>query len=77
MPKTLLRPPVTADRLGISLSLFWKDFVRTGRLRAVPVGKRRVGFLESEVDQLIDELAELRDRPKTPVGRPRLAKDAA
>ena len=58
----ILRPPETAERLGISLAMFWNDFVKSGRLRSVKLGKRRVGFIEDEVDQLILEMAKLRDR---------------
>jgi hypothetical protein len=38
-------------------------FTRIKRLRPIPLGVRNHGFLESEIDTLIDALVALRDAP--------------
>jgi predicted DNA-binding transcriptional regulator AlpA len=63
MPKVLLRPGEVARRLGLGRTSFETTFVQTERLRPVAIGKRSVGYLEHEVDALIDELATDRKPP--------------
>ena len=56
-PKRILRPKEAWERLGIGRQTFYQRFVATGRLRLFPIGTRAKGVLESDVEQLIDELA--------------------
>jgi hypothetical protein len=61
----LLRQDATRERLGgIGPTKFHEDYIATGRLQPVPLGKRAFGFLEADVDRLIDELvAEAKANP--------------
>jgi hypothetical protein len=54
--KTILRKPVAARRLGIGLSTFEEKYVKTGRVDLIYLGQRSVGCLESQIDEVIDEL---------------------
>jgi predicted DNA-binding transcriptional regulator AlpA len=54
--KKIIRPKEAAKRLGGGLSTFHQKFVATGKIKAIHLGKRSTGFLESDVDRLIDEL---------------------
>ncbi|MGO9401740.1 MAG: helix-turn-helix transcriptional regulator [Xanthobacteraceae bacterium] len=66
MAKRIIPPEEAQQRLGeISNSTFYDQLVRTGRIRLVRITERRVGVLESELDQLIDELAAARDTPES------------
>jgi predicted DNA-binding transcriptional regulator AlpA len=71
MPKVIVRPKEAYRRTGLGRTSFKKEFLDTGRLVPVPLGRRAVGYLESEVDELIDELAANR---KPPLRRPKLGK---
>jgi predicted DNA-binding transcriptional regulator AlpA len=76
MAKRIVRKKEAYDRLGCGHSKFHTHYLfRTAadpyvpetqipRLKAIPLGVRDIGFLESEVDSLIDALAALRDLPK-------------
>jgi hypothetical protein len=59
--KRILRPKEAQARLGIKHTNFHDNFVKTGRIRLVPLGLRARGVLEHELDALIDELAAERD----------------
>jgi len=52
--KRILRPKEAWSRLGVGRSRFYEEFVGTGRLRLLQLGKKSSGVLESEVDALID-----------------------
>ena len=78
-PRKILRRKEAMSRLGCGHTKFHSDYVyREGgdenvpgtcvpRLRPLHLGPRNVGFLEHELDTLIDALAELRDAtPPTP-----------
>lgn len=54
--KKILRPKEAQKKLGVGRTKFWNDFVNTGRLRKIRLGPRAIGFLESNVDQVIDQL---------------------
>jgi predicted DNA-binding transcriptional regulator AlpA len=41
---------------GISKTKFHDDYIKTGRLHPIPLGKRAIGFLEADIDRLIEEL---------------------
>jgi len=43
------------------------------RVKPIPLGERLIGFLEHEIDELIDALAELRDERQGIVRTPRTA----
>ena len=56
-PKRVLRPRQAWGRLGIGRENFYKNFVRTGRIKLFPLGKRAKGCLEAEIERVIDEMA--------------------
>jgi predicted DNA-binding transcriptional regulator AlpA len=72
-PKRIVREPEACDHLGCKRTKFRTDYrfndpadpnvpnTEIPRLRVVPLGPRNVGYLEHEIDELIDALAELRD----------------
>jgi predicted DNA-binding transcriptional regulator AlpA len=72
-PRKILRPKETWEKLGCGHSKFEEHYrfrsaadpfvpnTNIPRVKAVPLGERNVGFLEHELDALIDALAELRD----------------
>jgi hypothetical protein len=69
MPKQILRPKVTWGRVGCGRTKFSTDYTlhdpkdlyvpgtRIKRLKPIRLGPRNVGFLESDVDALIDALS--------------------
>ena len=61
----LLRSAATLERLGdIGPTKFREDYVKTGRLQPIPLGKRAFGFLEADIDRVIEELvAEAKANP--------------
>lgn len=59
--KKILRPKEAQKKLGIGRTKFWDDFVNTGRLRKIRLGPRAIGFLESNVDAVIDALVAASD----------------
>ena len=74
-PKRIVREPEAYSRLGCRRTKFRKDYrfhsaddpnvpgTDIPRLRPVELGPRNVGFVDSEIDDLIDALVELRDAP--------------
>ena len=60
-PRRIIRPKEAWQRLGIGHSVFYRDYVRTGRLRLIALSARAVGVPESDVEQIIDELIAARD----------------
>ena len=76
------RRKCAAAKLGVGLTKFGEDFVDRGdgeerpvpgtdgkvkRLRPVPLGERAIGFLDEEIDKLIEGLRALRDAtPRAP-----------
>jgi predicted DNA-binding transcriptional regulator AlpA len=75
-PKRIVREPEACNRLGCRRTKFRNDYrfnnqadpnvPNTGipRLRPVPLGVRNVGYIDGEIDDLIDALAALRDTPE-------------
>jgi predicted DNA-binding transcriptional regulator AlpA len=73
MAKRIVREPEACDRLGCKRTKFREDYrlndpaepfvpdSEIPRLKPVPLGTRNLGFLDHEIDQLIDALAKLRD----------------
>ena len=69
----ILRPKIAWQKLGIRHSLFYANYVqqpggdqfvpgtKIHRLRPVRLGERAVGFIEVELDALIEGLREQRD----------------
>jgi hypothetical protein len=64
-PKRIIRPKEAMARLSVGHTYFYEAFVRTGRLRLIPLAGRSRGVLESDLDALIDELAAARNQPKS------------
>jgi hypothetical protein len=72
-PKRIAREPEACNRLGCRRTKFRTDYrfndpadpnvpgTSIARLRAVHLGVRNVGYLDGEIDELIEALAELRD----------------
>jgi hypothetical protein len=73
-PRKILRPKATQEKLACGKTKFDDDYRHHSdddpdvpgapgvkRLKPVPLGERNIGYLEHEVDELIDALAELRD----------------
>ena len=53
----ILRSDATRERLGdIGKTKFHEDYIKTGLLQPVPLGERAFGFLEADVDRLVEEL---------------------
>ena len=73
--KRVLRAKAAREVFGLGKTTFEEQFVQTGRLRPIKLGARAVGYLESELDELIDELVRERDANLVP-RRPRLGKAA-
>jgi hypothetical protein len=77
-PKRIVRPKEAWKKLGCGHSKFEEDYrfhtpddpfvpgTDIPRVKAIPLGQRNVGFLDNDLDELIDALAELRDA--VPVG---------
>ena len=77
-PKRIVRKKEAYGRLGCGHTKFYSDYVlrdaknpyvpgtRIERLKPIPLGPRNVGFLDSELDALIDGLAELRTSQRMP-----------
>jgi hypothetical protein len=54
----LLRSDAAREQLGnIGETKFRDEYVKTGRLKPIPLGKRAFGFLDTDIDRLIEELA--------------------
>lgn len=61
MSKKILRIQEVRERLSVGRTTLYERFVRTGRLKPVQIGPRAIGFVEGEVDDIIDELIAQRD----------------
>ena len=60
-PRRIISQAETLSRLGnIRRTAFKDNLVKTGRLKPIHITKRRVGFLESDVEKLIEDLARAR-----------------
>jgi predicted DNA-binding transcriptional regulator AlpA len=57
----IIRPQAAWKRIGVGRSKFYADYVKTGRLKLVKLGKRARGAIDDEVDALIEELRRERD----------------
>lgn len=57
-PRRILRLAEVRKRIPIGRTKLDEDFIKTGRLKLIKLGKRAVGVLESNVEQVIDELLE-------------------
>jgi hypothetical protein len=55
-PRRFVRPKQAWERLGISRSQFYDEFVKTGRIQLYSIGRRAKGALESQVETVIDEI---------------------
>jgi predicted DNA-binding transcriptional regulator AlpA len=77
MSRKILRPKATLETLGCRKTSFDERYrfhsdddpfvpgTNIPRLKPIPLGQRNIGYLQHEVDELIDALAELRrDTPK-------------
>jgi predicted DNA-binding transcriptional regulator AlpA len=76
MAKIILRLKQVLSRLACGKTKFEEDYrhhtpddphvpgTDIPRVKPIPLGERNIGFLESEIDDLIDALAALRDAPE-------------
>ena len=62
MRKSVSRAEAAWTRIGVKRSMFYKEYVPL--LRPVKLGRRAVGYLDDEIDALIDSLTAERDQPK-------------
>jgi predicted DNA-binding transcriptional regulator AlpA len=76
-PRKILRPKAAYEKCGCGKTKFDEEYRHhsdgdpdvTGapgvkRVKPIPLGSRNLGYLESELDALIDGLAKLRDASK-------------
>jgi hypothetical protein len=63
----ILRPRAAWEKLGVSRTTFYDQFVNKGRVRLLNLGERARGVPDDEIETLINELRAERDGP---VGRP-------
>jgi predicted DNA-binding transcriptional regulator AlpA len=73
MPRIILRLKDVLNRLACGKTKFDDDYrhhsdddpyvpgTNIPRVKPIPLGERNIGYLEHEVDELIDALAKLRD----------------
>jgi len=59
--RRIIRPKEAWQRLGCGHDKFYRDYVNTGRLKLITLGKHSKGIVEDELDDLIGELIEERD----------------
>jgi predicted DNA-binding transcriptional regulator AlpA len=76
MARIILRLKQVLNRLACGKTKFEEDYryhtaddpcvpgTDIPRVKPIPLGPRNIGFLEHEIDALIDALAELRDAPE-------------
>jgi predicted DNA-binding transcriptional regulator AlpA len=92
-PKRIIREREGYERLGCGRTKFRRDYVvrdaskpnvpgtEIKRLKPIPLGERNIGFLEAELEALIDALVALRDakpgRPRKPAAAEQDRKNAA
>jgi predicted DNA-binding transcriptional regulator AlpA len=72
----LLRKKEAQARIGVGKTKFYEDYIKTGKLRLVPISERIDGILEEEVDAVIAEKIAERDAAK-PSSRIPAARDSA
>lgn len=60
-PRRILSTAEVYRRLSIGRTAFHDNFLRTGRLRKIKITAKRIGFLEADIDALIEELAAQRE----------------
>ena len=58
MGRRLIREPQVLERVGVGRTKFDEDYVKTGRVEWVRIGKRIKALPEDEVDKLVDEIIE-------------------
>ena len=63
----ILRPRAAWEKLGVSRTTFYDEFVNKGRVRLLNLGPRARGVPDDEIETLINELRAERD---TPAGKP-------
>ena len=63
----ILRPRTAWEKLGVSRTTFYDEFVNKARVRLLSLGPRARGVPDDEIETLINELRAERD---VPVGRP-------
>lgn len=56
-PSRIVRPNEAAYRLGLKRTQFDEVFVKSKRLKKIRIGLRSCGFLKSDIEALIAELA--------------------
>lgn len=61
-PQKLLRHRDVLEKLSIGRTCLRENFVNTGRLRKIYITKKRVAYLEADVDKIIADLAAERNR---------------
>lgn len=62
MANTILRLPAVVERTGLSRSTIYLMMSRAAFPKTVSLGERAVGWIESEVDQWLEErIADSRD----------------
>ena len=59
--KSIVRLPGILQRLGVSRTTFYDNFVKTGRIRLVHIGARAVGVVDTELDAVVDDVIAERD----------------
>ena len=85
--RKILHPKETWKKLGCGHSKFEEHYrfhsaadpfvpnTRIPRVKAVPLGERNIGFLEHELDELINALAKLRDAKNVKAARTSLERE--
>jgi predicted DNA-binding transcriptional regulator AlpA len=76
-PRRILRPKAAHEKCGCGKTKFDDEYRYHGdddpdvtgapgikRVKPIPLGERNIGYLEHEIDELMDALAELRYAPK-------------
>jgi predicted DNA-binding transcriptional regulator AlpA len=66
----ILRPRAAWEKLGVSRTTFYDEFVNKGRVRLLNLGERARGVPDDEIETLINELRAERDAaPRDDRGR--------
>jgi predicted DNA-binding transcriptional regulator AlpA len=55
-PRRILRLAEVRQRIGVGRTMLDEEYIKTGKLKLIKLGKRAVGVLESNVEEVIDEL---------------------
>lgn len=61
MSRRIVRFQEGLRRIPVGRTKFRQDYIDTGRLRLVPLGRRAVGLVEDELAQVVDEVIAERD----------------